>query len=380
MAGNPYKNGHLYYTSLLASSCCRYDKWSLALAHKILRYLKGTKHLGILITAQGTEEELDSWSDAGYAGVETKSQSGLVIVWAGTIIAWRSSKQTVSALNTAEAELVAATLGWQVIEGIRRLLCNFGIEISKSRLYIDNQAALTIAMCGASWRTRYFATRGHRLQEEYLRGAAELVHCPTAKMVADCLTKLATAPVIQVTHDAMEGKLPEGLAPRNQARHVTSVTPGRCCRGDIAGDGPTSEASSKKEKATTGEDTSFLLSRVPCLEPAADAEDSSFSLSRAPCLEPAADAEAKKGIRKGEVSSSSSSSAPNHERAADAEIDTEDRNGQLSDVAASKKRRGKKRTRPGSTERKWSLLEATARESTRGHPEAGKSSHDEGST
>ena len=70
---------------------------------------------------------------------------------------------------------------------------------------IDNQAALTIAMCGAAWRTRYFAVRGHRLHQEYETGRAELVHCPTKAMLADALTKLAAAPVIQVLHEAMDG-------------------------------------------------------------------------------------------------------------------------------------------------------------------------------
>ena len=79
------------------------------------------------------------------------------------------------------------------------------MSIPKVRVYIDNKAALTIAMCGANWRTRYLAVRGHRLHEEHEREAAELLHCPTAEMVADCLTKLATAAVIQVLHGAMEG-------------------------------------------------------------------------------------------------------------------------------------------------------------------------------
>ena len=227
-----------YYTSLLASSCSKYSQWAFELARKILRFLVGTKSNGIMISCTGNETELDSWSDAGFAGVDTHSQSGLIIVWGGTVIVWRSSKQTVSALNTAEAELYAATLGWQIVEGVRRLISSFGIEIPKSRLYIDNKAALTIAMCGASWRTRYFATRAHRIHEEHVRGAAELVHCPTDKMIADCLTKLATRPVIEITQQAMYGKLPEDPAPRIQARHAISVDPGKQNTADCTGDGP----------------------------------------------------------------------------------------------------------------------------------------------
>ena len=101
----------LYYTSLLASAGSRFATWSLELAKKILRYLQGTVDQGIKITAKGQIGELYIWTDAGYAGQDTRSQSGLVITWAGSVLVWRSSRQTVSALSTAEAELNAAAVG-----------------------------------------------------------------------------------------------------------------------------------------------------------------------------------------------------------------------------------------------------------------------------
>ena len=52
-------------------------------------------------------------------------------------------------------------------------------------------------------------------------------------MVADALTKLASAGVIQVLVDAMNGCLPT-----RTIAHPTSVTPGPDNRGDIAGDDP----------------------------------------------------------------------------------------------------------------------------------------------
>ena len=149
------------------------------------------------------------WTDAGYAGTNTHSQSGLVATWVGSsIVVWRAPRQSVSALSTVEAELYSATLGWQIVECLRHLITNYGVRISRLRVFIDNQAALTIAKCGAHWRTRYFAVRGHRLHEEHVRGAIELLHCPTKGMVADVLAKLATAPVIELLHGAMEGILP----------------------------------------------------------------------------------------------------------------------------------------------------------------------------
>jgi hypothetical protein len=194
-----------YLTSLIAQAVTKYSKWSFELAHKILRYLVETKGLGILISQAGDLFDLRAWTDAGYAGQSTRSQSGLIIMWGNSIVTWRSSKQTVDALSTAEAELNAAVLGWQIVEGLRLLLHDFGIVVPSVKVMIDNQAALTIAKCGANWRTRYFAVRGHRLHLEHECGRATLLHCPTAVMIADTLTKLASPVVIEVLHQAMQG-------------------------------------------------------------------------------------------------------------------------------------------------------------------------------
>ena len=97
---------------------------------------------------------------------------------------------------------------------------------------IDNKAALTAASLGATWRTRYFAVRAKRLLEENAQGRVLMTHCQTKDMVADALTKLATANVIQVLVNAMDGCLPTRII-----AHRTSVTPGPANRIDIAGDG-----------------------------------------------------------------------------------------------------------------------------------------------
>ena len=101
-----------YYTSLIASACTKHANWCLDLCQKVLRFLCFNTGQGILISCTGDLLDLVAWSDAGYAGSDTKSQSGLIIAWGGSIITWRSSRQTVSTLSTAEAELNAATLSW----------------------------------------------------------------------------------------------------------------------------------------------------------------------------------------------------------------------------------------------------------------------------
>ena len=197
-----------YYVSLLASSASKQSTWSRTLAHKVLRYLAGTAQQGLTMSANGDEDDMRIYADAGFAGVDTKSQNGMIISWGGSIITWRSSRAALSALSTAEAELCSAALGWQVGEGVRYLLSTLSIFPKHLEILIDNKAALTTASLGATWRTRYYAVRAQRLLEEHQAGKIVLTYCPTKLMVADALTKLATAEVIGVLLAAMDSQLP----------------------------------------------------------------------------------------------------------------------------------------------------------------------------
>ena len=64
-----------YYTSLLASSCSEHADWSPELAKKIFRLLVSTRDQGILVSVSGALDDLVAWSNAGYAGADTRSQS-----------------------------------------------------------------------------------------------------------------------------------------------------------------------------------------------------------------------------------------------------------------------------------------------------------------
>ena len=122
----------------------------------------------------------------------TKSQSGLMIFWGGSLLTWRSSRAHLSALSTAEAELTAAATGWQVTEGIRYLLGTLGINLPVIDMHVDNKAALHTAELGSTWRTRYFQVRANRLLEESTRGRVRLHHCPTKAMIADTIDMMVT--------------------------------------------------------------------------------------------------------------------------------------------------------------------------------------------
>ena len=242
-----------YWVSILASAATKHGEWCLSLAKKILRYLLGTIEDKMVINGSGCEQELVARSDAGYGGASTKSQSGVIIAWGGTLVTWRSSRQSSSALSTCEAEVAAAALGFQILEGVRALLEEWRVVILQPILAVDNKSALTIAEQGGSWRTRYFAVRASRITEEALLGRLSLRYCPTSLMLADAFTKLGTAIMLDTLRQAMAGILlpiPDQGQTITQEDptwwasmlvHSTRESPGRKQQGDAAGDGPGSE-------------------------------------------------------------------------------------------------------------------------------------------
>ena len=194
-----------YFVSLLSSALTKFSTWSFSLSKKILRYLQGTRDTCIFLPSSGDLGDLTAWSDAGFAGISTKSQTGMLLMWGGAILLWRSSRQTVPALSTAEAELIAASMTWQVLAGVRAFLEELGIVFQHVCIKVDNTAAITIATDGSNWRTRYFSVRGSRINHEILCGTLKLEHEPTLKMLADALTKLGTKNMLENIRNAMIG-------------------------------------------------------------------------------------------------------------------------------------------------------------------------------
>ena len=199
-----------YFISVIAQGITKYAAWSHAYCKKVIRYLASTWNQGLIYpwSAHVGTEGLISWSDASFAGYSTRSQTGVLVAWDGAIVLWRSSRQTSSALSTCEAEVAAAATSWQVTEGLKALLDEWGADVGKPILLVDNKSALRVSELGGTWRTRYFAVRAARLQEESAADAISLRYCPTGDMMADGLTKNASAQVLQKLRECCDGKLP----------------------------------------------------------------------------------------------------------------------------------------------------------------------------
>ena len=117
----------------------------------MLRYLFGKQNVRIRFPRGGCSKTLIAWSDAGYGSISTRSQSRINISWASNVVLWKNSKQRTAAQSTCEAEVSAAALGFQIVEGLRAILEEWGVTLSTPLLLVDNKSALVLATYGGSW-------------------------------------------------------------------------------------------------------------------------------------------------------------------------------------------------------------------------------------
>ena len=100
----------------------------------LVRYLRGTMDLGLLYSktagGAGPPSVLTAYVDADWAGDpdSRRSTTGYVLVLNGAAISWKSKRQTVIALSSAEAEFIAASSLVQEITYCRKLLSALGFE------------------------------------------------------------------------------------------------------------------------------------------------------------------------------------------------------------------------------------------------------------
>jgi hypothetical protein len=116
---------------------------------RIFRYLKGTKHHGIVYggSPEVLDDKLNFYCDADWASDhDRKSISGYVVTIAGGAVAWSSKKQATVAPSTPEAEYIAAAHVAKQVLWHRSLITEIGFDlITPSIIFSDNQSAISIA-------------------------------------------------------------------------------------------------------------------------------------------------------------------------------------------------------------------------------------------
>ena len=132
-----------------------------------------------------------AYSDSDWAGEPgRKSVSVSVVLVDGIPVAWLSKKQTLVALSSSEAELIALVECVKRVRYVEQLARAFGLRVSKPvTVYGDNQASLLIAKKGVISRTKHLDFRKFYVKDLLDSGELKLEYVSTEENLADLMTK-----------------------------------------------------------------------------------------------------------------------------------------------------------------------------------------------
>ena len=156
----------------------------------ICRYLKGTLHFVLKLESDDKDGwNLVGWSDASWAsGPNCRSTSGGVITLNGAILSSWSRTQHITALSSAEAELVALALMTTELQYVLHLCEELSLRVKTTAL-TDASAALLCTQKRGPGKMKHINLRTLYVQDVMRQGIIEYVKVPGEENQADMLTK-----------------------------------------------------------------------------------------------------------------------------------------------------------------------------------------------
>jgi hypothetical protein len=123
----------------------------------------------------------------------------------------QSTKAKCNTGSSTISELVAVDEMMAQILWTRLFMKAQGIEVLDNILYQDNKSAILLEKNGrksSSKRTKHFEVRYYYVADRIAKGDLTVVWCPTAKMIADFLTKPLQGRMFIQFRDVLMGAVP----------------------------------------------------------------------------------------------------------------------------------------------------------------------------
>ncbi|WVZ96962.1 hypothetical protein U9M48_042538 [Paspalum notatum var. saurae] len=159
---------------------------------RILRYIKGTMHLGVQL-APVTTASVTAYSDADWAGCPNthRSTSGYCIFLGDSPVSWSSKRQTTVSRSSAEAEYRAIANAVAECTWLCHLLAELRFDLSKATVvFCDNISAVYMSHNPVHHRrTKHIELDIHFVREKVALGQFRVHHVPSGRQLADIFTK-----------------------------------------------------------------------------------------------------------------------------------------------------------------------------------------------
>lgn len=178
-----------YYSTF--QSCASDVHWNHA--KRILRYIKGTLDLKLVMKRSTSCEVIEGYADSDWAGDigDRKSLSGYVFQVHQATVSWTAQKQRTVALSSAEAEYISLSVAVKEAIWLRMLLKDFKKEFGgPTIIHEDNQACISVAEDDKmTKRLKHIDVRYRFVQDAVQRGTICLEYVASENQVADIMTK-----------------------------------------------------------------------------------------------------------------------------------------------------------------------------------------------
>lgn len=172
------------------------DHWKAV--KRILRYLSGTLHHGLIIQPASVQQPLSllGFCDADWASDldDRISTSGACVFLGPNIVSWWSKKQQLVVMSSAEAEYrsmaqLAAEILW-----VQSLLKELHCEFQTPKILCDNLSTVTLAHNHILHNmTKHMELDIFFVREKVLNKSLVVAHVPAQNQWADALTKPLSA-------------------------------------------------------------------------------------------------------------------------------------------------------------------------------------------
>ncbi|XP_019089187.1 PREDICTED: uncharacterized protein LOC109127988 [Camelina sativa] len=173
---------------------------------RILKYLKGAPGQGIWMVCN-KNTELVGYCDAEYAGDrgDRRSTTGYCTFVGGNLVTWKSKKQKVVSLSSAESEYRAMRKLTTELMWLKALLKDLGINIPRPiTMHCDNEAAIHIANNSVFHeRTKHIEVDCQKVREQVQLGVILPCHTESSEQLADIFTKAASSKVFEYIHSKL---------------------------------------------------------------------------------------------------------------------------------------------------------------------------------
>ena len=185
-----------FATSKLSQSVLSAPRWVAQEGEKIWQYVLTTADEGLKFSREkgvgwGNENQagLEAFSDSSFSPHGEPSHGCVVIMWNGSVMAWRSSRQPFPALSTSESELLETIESMVMADAFESVIAEHEEGYWKS-LLCDNMATVSLLSDGqGGWRTRHLRLRAQHLKWRVSHLDWRVRHVPGSIMVADVGTK-----------------------------------------------------------------------------------------------------------------------------------------------------------------------------------------------